>query len=153
MTMVSPGHISFEFELSRSTKKHTLASGNEMISANDRMYHMTKADIARHLRAMGAEHIRQYENDNGRFLPFSAEQPCYAVVTVCPPTRRHMDAPNWYPTVKPIVDGMTDAGLFTDDNDQIITSMTFARGEKTNTGKYIIIIDIYPGRLGEITYA
>ena len=38
------------------------------------------------------------------------------LVTIKPPTRRKLDPPNFYPTVKPIIDGLTDAGWWDDDN-------------------------------------
>lgn len=38
------------------------------------------------------------------------------IVTIKPPTRRKLDPPNFYPTIKPIIDGLTDAGWWEDDN-------------------------------------
>lgn len=138
--------LRFEFPLSRNTVKKTLASGNEMISANDDLHYMTKSKITRHLRDLGEQAIHQLQENP--FDQFSPENPCHMVITVKPPTRRRMDAPNWYPTIKPLVDGMTDAELFTDDNDHVITSMTFLRGPKMATKQYLIVIDIYPGIMG-----
>ena len=37
-------------------------------------------------------------------------------VTVCPPTRRRLDPPNLYPTVKALIDGLTDACWWSDDD-------------------------------------
>ena len=37
-------------------------------------------------------------------------------VTVCPPTRRRLDPPNLYPTIKALVDGLTDACWWSDDD-------------------------------------
>ena len=138
--------LRFEFHLQRSTKTGSLESGNQMISANDNYHHMAKSKIARHLRELGAQAIQQLQENH--FGQFSPESPCHMVITVRPPSARRMDAPNWYPTVKPLIDGMTDAQLFTDDNDHVITSMTFLRGRKTTTKHYLIVIDIYPGVMG-----
>ena len=52
---------------------------------------------------------------------------------------------NWNPTIKPILDGFTDAGLWTDDNSDIVKYVTFAMGSyKTTpakTYKFVIIIE------------
>ena len=57
-----------------------------------------------------------------------------------------MDGPNWYPTVKPLIDGLVDMGMFEDDNDQVITAMVFVPGVKTNNKKYLIILEIHSGK-------
>lgn len=36
--------------------------------------------------------------------------------------RRHRDPHNWYPTVKPIIDGLTDANCWPDDNEQWVST-------------------------------
>lgn len=38
-------------------------------------------------------------------------------------------AGNYMPTVKAVIDGLKDAGLFPDDNDNVITEMVLVRGE------------------------
>lgn len=149
----TPQRVSFEFELTRSTKKKTLDSGNQMLNANDRMHYMVKSPISRYLRDLSNEYALKFQEENEIFAQFDTNNPCFVIVTVCPPTKRHMDAPNWYPTVKPLLDGMTDAEIFSDDNDKIITSTTFIRGEQTRNGKYTFVIDIYPGTLGGIYIA
>ena len=143
--------IRLEFILSRKTKSKTLASGNHMVSANDAMHHMVKSQVTRNLREVGSSTVQEYREGLdyplGQFTP---DKPCHIIVTICPPTRRRMDAPNWYPTIKPLIDGMTDDNLFSDDDDSVITSMTFVRGDRTTNKQYRIVIDIYPGTLGGI---
>lgn len=39
------------------------------------------------------------------------------------------DPPNFYPTVKPIIDGLTDTSWWADDNFHYLTAMTFTAGE------------------------
>lgn len=140
--------ICIAFELSRSTKKsQNLRSGNEMISSNDRLNYHVRAELTDHLRTVASFEARQYVGDipKGTYL-YSKKNPCHIVVHVCPPSSRRMDAPNWYPTVKPLVDGLTDMGMFEDDNNDVITAFTFIPGEKTTNKKYLIILEIREGR-------
>lgn len=50
---------------------------------------------------------------------------CKVSVGVSIPTGRDFDPPNLYPTVKPLVDGLTDSLWWVDDNHNIITSTEF----------------------------
>lgn len=64
-------------------------------------------------------------------------------MTIYAPTKRRLDPPNFYPTVKALVDGLTDAGIWTDDNSEVIKFMTFKRGELSGiAGKYKIELEI-----------
>lgn len=139
--------IRIAFELSRSTKNSMdLRNGNEMISSNDSINRYVKMGLVKHLRKLANIEARQYVGDlpEGRHL-YSKQNPCHIFVHVHPPHARNMDAPNWYPTIKPLVDGLTDAGLFEDDNNNVITSMTFIPERKSGTKKYLIILEIRDG--------
>ena len=46
-----------------------------------------------------------------------------------------MDPPNWNPTVKALLDGLTDAGQWTDDNKQVILEVSYRYGGLTKTPK------------------
>lgn len=49
-------------------------------------------------------------------------------VTIYGPTKRLFDPPNFYPTVKAMIDGLTDALWWEDDNFTHMQSMTFRYG-------------------------
>lgn len=123
----------FSFELSRKTKKGftSLKKGNQMISANDRLHHHVRATITSYLRQLP----HRYSWDEPRY---TKERPCIVTIDVHPPTRRRMDAPNWYPTVKALIDGFVDAGLLTDDNNKIITETRFKSTALSGTKNYIL---------------
>lgn len=137
--------MKFVYELNRSTAKgKALRGGNEMISSNDRLDPHTKAELTAYLRSLSTDiALETYEHPERTM--FSEERPCYIGVVICAPTSRRMDSPNWYPTVKALIDGLTDAGVFDDDNNKIITSMTFLPGPKTDNKKYRIEIIIREG--------
>ncbi|MGT2896263.1 hypothetical protein ACVRZR_07795 [Streptococcus entericus] len=80
--------------------------------------------------------------DKGR-ARFSPSNPCEVTITVYSPTKSKLDPPNLYPTVKAIIDGMTDAGIWTDDNHNVIKAMTFRYGGLSGEkGHYRLVFDI-----------
>lgn len=50
-------------------------------------------------------------------------------------TRSVLDPPNYYPTIKAFIDGLTDVGFWEDDNYRYQDSMTFFYGGKCSTPK------------------
>lgn len=137
--------MKFIYELNRSTAKgRALRGGNEMISSNDRLNPHVKAELTAYLRNLSTE-IAEETYDNLEETTFTEKNPCHIGVIICAPTSRRMDSPNWYPTVKALIDGLTDAHVFQDDNNRIITSMTFLPGPKTENKKYRIEIVIREG--------
>ena len=124
--------MKFEFILSNT--KHR----KEMLNANDRPHWTQKAKITAFLR-----HIGRLKVSECKYTAYTKKRPCGLVVTIYAPTKRRMDPPNFYPTVKALVDGMTDAGLLTDDSHEIIKYMTFEFGGLSKIkDKYRIEIEV-----------
>lgn len=113
----------------------------QMISANDRLHFQKKAKITRFLRELaryeGLNTLRDWYG-----LPFSKEKPCKVRVVVFSPTLRKYDPPNWSPTSKALLDGLTDAEFWTDDNYNIIKEVSFSHGGKSGTKNYKIKLEI-----------
>lgn len=84
-------------------------------------------------------------NKEGLQRPYyKKSKPCKILVKVYPPTRSKIDPQNLYPTVKALVDGMTDAGLWSDDNHEIVKQMAFQYGGTSGRAghyKLEIIVD------------
>ncbi|MDG4506399.1 hypothetical protein NOL38_09060 [Streptococcus suis] len=124
--------MKFEFILSNTKRK------KEMLNANDRMSWARKAKITAYLRQIGRLNIPK-----GKYTPYTKKRPCGLLVTIYAPTKRRMDPPNFYPTVKALVDGMTDAGIWTDDSHEVIKYMTFEYGGLSGSkDKYRIEIEV-----------
>ena len=123
--------IILKFELNRK----------QMISANDRLHFQQKAKITRFLRELA-----KYEGSNTLKdwygLPFSEDKPCNVRVVIFSPTIRKYDPPNWSPTSKALLDGLTDAEFWTDDNYNIIKEVSFSHGGKSGTDNYKIKLEI-----------
>lgn len=69
-------------------------------------------------------------------------------VFIKPPIRSNLDPPNFYPTVKPLIDGLTDAGWWEDDSLQYMMEMSFRYGglsgvkNADGTRAYRVILEI-----------
>lgn len=102
--------MEFEFMLPRNTK---FKKQNMVINSNDRFHRQAQAVMTRRIKALAMYEVTAKKDKH--MLPFSPKRPCHLTVTVYKPTRRRLDTPNLYPTVKALVDGMTEAGIWTDD--------------------------------------
>ena len=58
------------------------------------------------------------------------------------PDKRRRDIANLQPTVKAIVDGLVDAGVFTDDRDEIVTGQDARRGPLSTDGRVWVRVEI-----------
>ena len=109
-----------------------------MLNANDRPHWAQKAKITAYLRQIGRLKVSE-----GKYPAYTKKRPCGLVVTIYAPTKRRMDPPNFYPTVKALVDGMTDAGIWTDDNHEVIKYKVFKYGGLSGLkDKYRIEIEV-----------
>lgn len=70
---------------------------------------------------------------------------CTISIGVSPPTKRVIDPPNLYPTIKPFVDGLTDALWWKDDNFNYITSTEFHYVNPNPHKMYVFYLDIKKG--------
>ena len=124
--------MKFEFILSNTKHK------KEMLNANDRPHWAQKAKITAYLRQIGLSKL-----SDGKYTTYTKKLQCGLVVKIYAPTKRLIDKTNFYPTVKALVDGMTDAGLWTDDNHEIIKYMTFEFGGLSGIkDKYRVEIEV-----------
>lgn len=128
----------FEFSLPRNTKHKAL---NMVINSNDRFHNVDKAKITKRIRGFAYWHTLTVKNKE--MAAFSPSNPCEVTVTVYSPTKTRLDPPNLYPTVKAIIDGMTDAGIWTDDNHKVIKKLSFVYGGLSEEkGHYRLVFDI-----------
>lgn len=104
------------------------------------------------LRLMAEEYgnARQEERVSEGKAPLDFDK-FLVTVTIKPPTRRKLDPPNYYPTVKPIIDGLTDAKWWKDDNFQHMLEVRFRYGGlaglkkedgKNDNDTFKVILDI-----------
>lgn len=130
--------MKFEFSLPRNTRHK---AQNMVINSNDRFHPQIKAKMTKRIRAFA--HWQTLAAKDKEAVAFSPLNPCEVVITVFAPTKSRLDPPNLYPTVKALVDGMTDAGIWTDDNHKVIKSMAFKYGGLSGEkGHYKMIFEV-----------
>lgn len=119
----------------RKRKTGKMFTRNPMLNANDRDHWRVMSPIRKEWRRLG----RGYGNAlRLRNLDLQHAQIDYYVHR---PINSRSDAGNFYPTVKAIIDGLIDAHLLPDDNDDHLTGPYPHKGTK---GPYAITIVITP---------
>lgn len=108
---------------------------DEVLNANHRNHFQVQARKTANLRQLGFSLCKRTET-------WGKDRPADVVCVVTQDTRRRFDPPNFYPTFKAIIDGMVDAGVFTDDNRDVIPSITFTSGS-TLAGKGRTRFEVY----------
>ncbi len=94
------------------------------LSANDRMHWAPKAKVTRALRDLGRAqgfHVR------------TTDQPTHVAAFIGYPSNGKADPANSAPTVKALIDGMVDAGVWPDDDSTYVIGPTYLRDPKTGT--------------------
>lgn len=119
----------------RNTGK--LKTRNPMLNANDRDHWRVVSPIRKEWRRRGrgygnAIRVQNLELEHARIDYY-----------VHRPINSRSDAGNFYPTVKAIVDGLIDAKLLPDDNDNHLEGPYPHKGEK---GPYAVTLVITPTR-------
>ena len=126
----------FTFEL-----MHTKAQ-LQLLNSNDNVNWHKAAKIKKDLRGLGAREAWVYLANHEPTEPFSTTKQVNVLVRVYSPTRRRIDPLNLWPTVKPLEDGMTDAGLWTDDNSEVIVHHDFSYGGLSGSKAFKIEIEV-----------
>lgn len=105
-------------------------------TSNQRLHHMERARRTRHVRSLAGWTARKLTPVTGQV---------YVHAHVSAPKRSRADVGNTYPTVKAVIDGCTDAGVWADDNDDHLIGPDMRRGAPTGVpGLYRIRLTITP---------
>lgn len=105
----------------------------------------TGKEVARELRKIESAKRRSYIANK---LSINSHQQlfknCAVIIRVNNITDHDFDSPNFYPTVKPILDAATDAAvIWADDNNNVISGgVLFLPGKKSGTKEYVFEIEI-----------
>lgn len=91
----------------------------KLLNSNMNLHHRAKALRIKKLREYAFEKGSQYNN---RFNHFDITVKVYA------PTKRRLDSHNLQPTVKALIDGLTDSELWEDDDFKHLRYVTFCYG-------------------------
>lgn len=105
-----------------------------ILNSNKQLHRFVKRDTARRLREIGQNVGNKYTEV---FNHYTVD------VFIYPPTRRRFDPPNLYPTVKHLIDGLTDSGLWEDDDWKHMKTMSFSYGGDTSGEKDVFIFELH----------
>lgn len=103
------------------------------LTSNQRLHWRAKAERTAAIRALARVAARGHQ----------AVTRVAVTVAVSYPTSRRADPSNAAPTVKAALDGITDAGVWPDDDSEHVVSVTYVRGETTHQrGLYRLAINL-----------
>ena len=105
------------------TFSFTFDAPTRMINANHRRHRMATAALT------AAWRVAAKEAANRCRIPTMVAFPVRVIIYVHAPTRRKYDAGNLYPTAKAIIDGLTDYGLWPDDDNDRVIGPDMRRGD------------------------
>jgi crossover junction endodeoxyribonuclease RusA len=94
----------------------------EWLNSNDRRFRFNKTRLTKAWRLLGFVAVR----NAGQPEPFEGR--VHVVASFWKPTRTHYDPNNLWPTVKAICDGLTDAGLWADDDHEHVIGPDMRHG-------------------------
>ena len=106
------------------------------LSANQRMHWAPKAKRTKWLRVLGRA------NANTQQIPPLG--PCHVAAFIGYPSNRKADPANAAPTVKALIDGLVDAGVWPDDDSTHVIGPTYLRDPKTADGTYSVRLVLTP---------
>lgn len=128
---------------------------SKLLEHNRQRMELTKEKIRTHkkMKKSGfteeeiAQELNDIESRSSISVPMTPDLAIFDVfkvlVTVCPPTKRKIDPANLYPTVKPLIDGLTDCGWWVDDNYEHLVEIAFRHGGLSGKkGHYKITLSI-----------
>lgn len=105
-----------------ATFKFNLANRYVLSSNGGHGNRYAKAEIKKHLRLIARLKGREWVMNGG-----CGFERCFLTASIGYATSGRADPPNLWPTVKPLVDGLVDAGVLPDDSDEFIPLTAFKR--------------------------
>lgn len=118
-------------------------SASDYVSSNMRLHWGEKARRTRSLRELARYKGRQIMRGHAR--PYYA-RPVHVTATLHTRSNRRIDPANAYPTVKALIDGLTDAGLWADDDARHLIGPDMRLGNNTEriklTGMKLLTLTI-----------
>ncbi|MGX9824540.1 hypothetical protein ACVVIB_08555 [Lactococcus lactis] len=139
--------MKFEFELYRalSKSKNAPKSMKLILNSNDRMDFHQKAKFVAKLKVLAQVEVKKRftaEIKEAMLPIFTKDKWCCVTLTVFTPTNRKSDPDNLQPTLKAIMDGFTEAGLWSDDNHEVVKYTKYQYGGLSGTKAYRLEVDI-----------
>lgn len=110
----------------------TLPTGLALLNANHVTHYHTKRKLVAALRTAGKQAAEDAQ------VP--AIQCAHIIGHYCPPDRRRRDVGNLYPSFKAAIDGLVDAGVLPDDDDEHLIGPDMRLGPVVKGGRLVLHI-------------
>ncbi|MEU5838813.1 hypothetical protein ABZ820_34830 [Streptomyces diacarni] len=118
-----------------------LPAGMALINANHRMHNRQRAQLTRQLRDAATLACRA-DRTVTRAIRAARGGPVFDLAWIVgvlhPSTRGRCDPANWYGSFKAAVDGLVNAGLLEDDDDQHVIGPDMRRGPVVRGGQIVL---------------
>lgn len=111
-------------------------SGSDWLTENQRLFWRRRAELTRFWRNLASARAKEAG------IPHLDNAHIVAELRFADSRRR--DPANWMPTAKAAVDGLVDAGVFTDDNAKFVTGPDLRLGPVVSRGFQSMHLLIYP---------
>lgn len=108
-----------------------------VLTSNQRLHYKERARKVKKLRDLAKESYT-----GGKVA--DVRSPVKLTCCVSQDTRRRFDPPNFYPTIKALVDGLTDAGAWLDDDLRHIPVMEFTGAYSAPKGHTSFTVEAVP---------
>lgn len=129
--------------MNQHTLSFDIAKSNILKANGGQGDKFANAAKVKHLRSLA--YLTALNALNARLIVPAPKRSQVTVTVHLPKRANRFDPPNYYPIVKPLIDGMTDAGVFVDDDSKHIVVMSFTAGEPTRVkGTWRITIQYKP---------
>lgn len=120
----------------------TFAPPCQLMSLNDRDHWAVKARKARLWRQRAGWAALSVHGKPGHHLP-----PCIVTVVLPVKGNRHRDPHNYFATVKPVVDGLVDAGCWPADTPEWVTTTE----PRLDPSAVDVVVQLFPRIYGEVS--
>ncbi len=120
-----------------------LPVGLELISSNQSQHYSRRARIAKALRNAAHEAVTECPalmDALAAAKPDVLYQRAHILGVLNPQDRNRRDPANWYPSFKPAVDGLVDAGLFEDDDHTRVLGPDMRLGRIVKGGQIVLVV-------------
>lgn len=115
--------------------------GTKLINANGRSSKYAVSAGNRFARAKVTAILRQQACDLAKKARIPHLDKVRVQVIYYPPTKQRRDSSNvLFHSSKAALDGLTDAGVWTDDNDKVVRSLEFIPGDHIVPGGQMVIV-------------
>ncbi|MFJ4649504.1 hypothetical protein ACIP6Q_39220 [Streptomyces bobili] len=120
-----------------------LPAGMDLLNSNQRLHRQQQARLIAKLRDTAFETVSESPSLMDALAaakPGPLFQRAHILGVLHPRSKTRCDPANWYPSFKAAVDGLTDAGLFEDDDHTRVVGPDMRLGRVVKRGQLVLVV-------------